>query len=489
MREDIAARYRDLTNNPQKIVYSTIPIEERTDYLPARHQLSSGARPVVYDADGFSLSDDVLKSGDEFVVPASDRAGQTAVSGAAAEMPASPPGPDKPRSVTPGGKPSAETTGSATTESAAEAAAPRSRSASTDSGTVDPEDLLSIAMQEEREGRRRRGEKIAERQKKQMLVPCSCGAWIRVLEDQAGKVVRCRQCKNAVQVPEIRRKTDKKDAKATVPQLAITWINDVWFHSVNPTALVLKPGSLTDKHTEADIALTDSGLHVVTYGGDKKKKGGLSFGGAKKSDVAAARNSVRAHVAATGQLKDLPDAGLRSIDKDSLSTVKLVQPVAKAHESMFAGVPVFGEGRIAVYLPLAGDGGEQTFCSFPLSAWRVFAERLNGLFAITLPAAANGVPDSDKADTALCFVNQSKVESIRNLLYYQKDPGYELELSGCRCKSCSVVISEDARMKKKLGSANGKGIAKAKCPKCSQKMGEDLLYRIKKAPESLKPAE
>ena len=48
MKQEIAARYADLTTNPQKIIYSTIPLEERTDYLPAR----SGQ--VGDDSDGFT---------------------------------------------------------------------------------------------------------------------------------------------------------------------------------------------------------------------------------------------------------------------------------------------------------------------------------------------------------------------------------------------------------------------------------------------------
>ena len=101
-----------------------------------------------------------------------------------------------------------------------------------------------------------------------------------------------------------------------------------------------------------------------------------------------------------------------------------------------------------------------------------------------LPAIENGVPEADKSDNLSCFINQSRVESVRNLNYYQQDVAYELELSGYRCKSCTAVISEEGRNKNKLGGTNGKGIAKAKCPKCSGKMGEELLYRIKKSPNA-----
>ena len=63
MREDIAARYRDMTANPQQIIYSTIPLEQRTDYLPARSNTSKGAIPKAYDAEDFELSDGVAAAG------------------------------------------------------------------------------------------------------------------------------------------------------------------------------------------------------------------------------------------------------------------------------------------------------------------------------------------------------------------------------------------------------------------------------------------
>jgi predicted Zn-ribbon and HTH transcriptional regulator len=284
-------------------------------------------------------------------------------------------------------------------------------------------------------------------------------------------------------IPEIRKKTEKKDDKPAAPSLDITWVNDVWFHALTPTSLVLKPGSLIDKHTESDIALTADGLHIVTYGGAKQKKS-LFGGGDKKVERDAQRKAVRVHIAATGAVRNLPESEVRTIEVSKLSDLKLVQPIAKVQESMFAGVPVFGEGRIALFLPLDAGNGQQSYCSLPLSGWRILGDRLKSLYGIQLPAVENGVPENDKSDTMSCFVNQTKVESVRNLIYYEKDSGYELELSGYRCKACGIAVSEEGRKKTKLGGANGKGIAKAKCPKCSAKMGEEPLYRIKKTPET-----
>ena len=42
------------------------------------------------------------------------------------------------------------------------------------------------------------------------------------------------------------------------------------------------------------------------------------------------------------------------------------------------------------------------------------------------------------------------------------------------------MVSEESRKKEKLGGAAGKGIAKAKCPKCTQKFGEITLFGIRK---------
>ena len=47
---------------------------------------------------------------------------------------------------------------------------------------------------------------------------------------------------------------------------------------------------------------------------------------------------------------------------------------------------------------------------------------------------------------------------------------------GWRCSGCKLVVSEDARKKEKIGGSAGRGIAKAKCPKCKQPFGNNPLY-------------
>lgn len=485
IREDIAARYRDMSATPQQIIYSTIPLGQRTDYLPARNDTSKGEIPKAYDAEDFELSDGFADTRDdsspaEFELEANPKAQPSrpvSVSvSAVTQVPAEPTdGPDKPQQKTPGGRPTpASTRNSASAETSA-----------TTGGNLNAtdDDLLSIAMQEERELQKRRGDKIADRQRKMMMLHCPCGAWVRVSETQAGKFVRCSQCKQPINVPQIRRKVEKKADKPAVGKLAVKWIENIRFFRIAPTSIVLKPGSIADKFVEADLAFTDSKIVVIAFTGADKKKRGL-LGKAPKIDRVEQRKQLREQIAAAGDFSTLTEVEVHSISADQVSEIRLVQPILKAHESMFAGVPVFGDGRIAIFLPIASEGGLQAYCSQSLSTFRALREVLKTNFSLELPAIENGVPEADKSDNLSCFINQSRVESVRNLNYYQQDVAYELELSGYRCKSCTAVISEEGRNKNKLGGTNGKGIAKAKCPKCSGKMGEELLYRIKKSPNA-----
>jgi len=485
IREDIAARYRDMSALPQQIIYSTIPLGQRTDYLPARNDTSKGEIPKAYDAEDFELSDGFADTRDdsspaEFELEANPKAQPSrpvSVSvSAVAQVPAEPTdGPDKPQQKTPDGRPTPASTRNA-------ASAETSATAGAKSNAPD-DDLLSIAMQEERELQKRRGDKLADRQRKMLLLHCPCGAWVRVSETQAGKSVRCSQCKQPVNVPQIRRKAEKKEDKPVAAKLAVKWIENIRFFRIAPTSIALKPGSIADKFVEADLAFTDSKIVVIAFTGADKKKRSL-LGKAPKIDRVEQRKQIREQIAAAGDFSTLTEVEVHSISADQVSEIRLVQPILKAHESMFAGVPVFGDGRIAIFLPIASEGGLQAYCSQSLSTFRALREVLKTNFSLELPAIENGVPEADKSDNLNCFINQSRVESVRNLNYYQQDVAYELELSGYRCKSCTAVISEEGRNKNKLGGTNGKGIAKAKCPKCSGKMGEELLYRIKKSPNA-----
>lgn len=508
MRADVAARYRQLTTNPQPIIYSTIPLESRKDFLPARAESKVDETARAVDNDEFKLGSGIksVDSNDfEINSPSHATVSRSTSSKSVATSTQAPPavqvdGPNKPEAttlVTAKSKAKDVTPQSAATEPAASPAVSASRetpAAGTSRKKGSDDDLLSFAVEEQKEGKKRKNQKNAERLRKQVLVPCTCGAWIRVNEDQAGKTLRCKQCKQPVVVPGLRKKSDKQEKPAarteSVQQNPVSWIDDAWFHILSPSALVLKPGSLTGKHTEVDIAFDSSGLHILTFAGTKKKRSIFSFGsGKKKADHLARRLQIREQIAKSGNFENLENVEIRKVDVTRAGEVRLVQPVAKVSESMFAGVPVFGEGRIAVFLPIEIDGGKQAFLSFSISGWRVIAEQFKTLFAVELSGTENGIPDSDKAETFSCFMSQSRIESIKGLTYYQKDAAYTLELTGHKCKSCGTTISEEARKAAKLGGVKGKGIAKAKCPKCSNKMQAESLYKIAQGPVSLNAAE
>ncbi len=508
MRADVAARYRDLTTKPQPIIYSTISPENRNEFLPARADASDFVNHKVLDSEDFQLGSGRQTTPAAAVpVPAPDFEIDGGFALSDADTVSKAPGSARARAAAEAGnKPStkakekekvaaAETAGDKA-EAAPVADAPAAKPAGGGSSRAarDDQDLFSFAVEEQKEVKKRRGQKTAERLRKQILVPCSCGAWIRVNDDQAGKSVRCKQCKQAVVVPGLRKKSEKPDAKASEKtvkgqasgsQKRVAWLDDVWYHVLSPATLVLKPGSLTGKHVDVDVAMTESGLQVLTFSGTVKKKRSLfSFiSSGKKGDHQLRRKQIHEQVASSGDFKSLENVEMRTVEADHISDIRLVQPVAKVSESMFAGVPVFGEGRIAMFLPVVLDEGKQAFLSFTLSGWRAFSAHLKALFGFELAGTENGIPEGDQTETLSCFVNQAKVESIKGLLYYQKDVAYQLELTGYKCKSCGTAISEEGRKKTKLGGVKGKSIAKAKCPKCSNKMQAEMIYKIAKAPE------
>lgn len=467
MRADIAARYLDMTSNPQPIIYSSIAPEDRTDYLPARTDSTA-------DTEGFELQDSVSPKSRAENLPVPD-------------------GPDKPESTTRTSvKQATEKSADAGTSQKTTPADVKAEDPKSSSGTRTPaggeDDLFSIAVEEQKEVKKRRGQRKADFLRKRVLVPCSCGAWIRVSEDQAGKTIRCKKCKQPLAVPGLRKKngkSEKNEQQEAEPKIKVSWLDDVCFHVLVPSALVLKPGSLKGKHSEVDLALTEAGLQVLTLNqAAKKDKSLFSFGSGKKENRQVRRTAIRDQIASSGSFKNLENVEIRTVEAERIPEIRLVQPVAKVSESMFAGVPVFGEGRIAVFLPVDLEEGKQAFLSFSLSEWRRFSEGLKSVLGVELKSGENGVPDSEKTDTLSCFLNQSRVESLRDVIFYQNDNAFQLELTGYKCKSCGTAVSEEGRKKSKLGGAKGTSISKAKCPKCSNKMQAETLYKISRAPEA-----
>lgn len=493
MRKDVEARYEAMQASPQQIIFSEVPKDQRTELLEGRHD--GRKRNKVFDAQDdndfeFTLrsADTAQQSDDEFELTTNSR---PASKTPAAEIPqiktpaaAEPP---KPAPVESNQKsPAAEPAAAKETPVAENATEPEPKPAVEKKAPddFDVDDLVGIALQDQKETRNRKKKKVEDARSKRILLPCGrCGAWIRVHEDQSGHTLRCRQCKFPFIVPQMKKKEKSaKSRKSTsAPKINVAWLDDVRYHVVVPTAIVLKPGSLEKTAEAVDLAFHETGLYVLKYAAPAKKS---LFGKADgPPSVEEQRRLDREHITKTGGLSNLPFGDLQTIDRDGLSKLRLVQPVAEAHESMFAGVPVFGAGRIALYLPITLEENKQGLVSLTLTGYRKFAQLLQKHFATELNAAQNGVPVEDKADTFKCNISSMPITSLKNLEYYENDPAYELELAGYQCGTCSIAIAEPARAQQKLGGATGKGIAKAKCPGCQNKMGLNKLFKIAKSPE------
>lgn len=472
MRKDVEARYREMQATPQPIIFSDIPKEQRTEVIPTGPmEGGTGYGANVFDADesDFALDDSVMASADTLD----------------AEAPAAPPENQSPTEKQPSAEQKPVTAEQPATSAPAEES-PKNDKANSDKAKkpVDKDDIFGLAMLDQRETRRKKKDRIAQSRAKKVLLPCTaCGSWIRVHQELGGKVVRCGQCKSRVVVPIMKKKEKAAEAKVeTGPKVSVDWLEDVRLHVVSPTDVTLKPGSLEKGAEPADLGFHESGMYLVKLAAPAKKS---LFGksGDGPPEHPEQRRQIREQIAKSGEFDEIPFGQIHAVKKEKISSLKLIQPVADASQSMFAGVPVFGEGQIAVYLPITLEEGKQAMLSFSLSSYRKFAEHLKNALDADVGATENGVPAEDEYESLTCSISDQKFDSLKDVLYYEKDPAYELEVAGYICATCGVAIGEEGRARKKLGGANGKGIAKAKCPKCSNKLGDQKAWKIAKGPD------
>ena len=350
--------------------------------------------------------------------------------------------------------------------------------------------LLDIAKQEETESesrRKQRGKRKPGDARAGFVIFCPWGHQIEVQEKHRGQMGKCPRCKAAFIVPHAR--LDEKPAEAAPAEAAAAqvstepagalvagkftrWMKDVHIHSLDPTKLKLKPGSLESTFETQDLGFGLDGLLLLGL----SKKGGLFGGGDKKKPEA--RDAAVAHLAAGKPLTELQVAAQRLFGPDAIKQIQVVQPVVYAHESMFAGIPVFGNNRIAVRLPKPADGIELLFASFCLSEFREFAKQMAEVFGVQGLGEDVGVPMSDKLAEHKCHYTEMTFLALENTEYHQADPTIKLAIVGRKCEGCGLIVSEDGRKKEKLGGADGKGIAKSKCPKCQKKFGTITFYAI-----------
>lgn len=526
MRKDIAERFKQLQSAPQKIVYSET---DREEYLPPRegeapnpHQTFTAADADFDVNDGLPKIDQISKGG-EFML--GDNVGLESVTEPAAPEPAQSPAaeavpvadsgsfdlnvtqpaanagsqatpPKEIPTVDPAAAPpaDAEKTETAPTDAAASDAPTTNATTTEDAATTKPaapaipvpgeEDLFAVAMAEQKEQvvRRKARRKAKRKARGGIVVYCPRGHRIEVAMKFAGKRGKCPKCKSPFSVPvandeeKAEAKDEVVDQKPTVP-----WLWDVKIHEVDPATLKLKPDSLVKAFTEVDLFFGEDGVYVTKLVALKKGRN------ASKKQKDAARDNVREHLENSLPLKSLPVGDIEIIKNDAMSIMVVVQPTLLPHESIFAGVPVFGEGRIAVRLTPTEDN-KLRFLSFGLAKFREFAKRLSAIDGITNFGGGIGIPMVEEFETAKCHYSDDEVKSLADLQYYQADKTFELELVGRKCASCGISVSENYRKKEKLGGTSGRGIAKAKCPKCTAKFGNISLYSMQ-IPEPAEDAE
>ncbi|MGE3316887.1 MAG: hypothetical protein AB7O26_17360 [Planctomycetaceae bacterium] len=509
MREEIAQTYQRMQATPPKVIYSELPEDdahEPAETPPVAAQaddvdfeLGPDIDPTFEMADDdfdtatplAAREDDIVASAPTFKLKEPEAAEEPK---AATEAPAKT---EAKKEAKPAAKPAAAEQQEFVNEFESQFGAQHHSIAT--GGDV----LLQVALAEEAEtGVRRRNKGGSGSGRGGFVVYCPHGHRVEVQERHRGLTGRCPRCREPFVVPAISFDTEKADAEAQAKKAELLaagaapnaseeseisageytrWLTDVHHHTVNLTKLKLKTGSLINEFVDVDLAFSPNGMLVITL----VKKGGL-FGSADKKKPTT-RAAVIQHLSDGKDYAALPGAARQFYDLKALPQIRIVQPIASADESMFAGVPVFGDGRIAVRFPKVDETPDPQFASFTLSEFRKFSEILEEYYGIKKFGAELGVPLEDVFIERVCHSSQDHLSCLENLEYYQNDPTYKLKLIGRKCASCGIVMSEDVRVAEKFGGKNAKGIAKAKCPKCEKPFGDVPLYKFDDTPPPAPP--
>ena len=318
------------------------------------------------------------------------------------------------------------------------------------------------------------------------IIYCPYGCRFEVKDSYRGMQGKCPRCRAPFMVPvdppdySVSKKTADVAAGAAAaggpPDAAGAfsgWMKDLHQHTFSPDKLKLKADSLLKEFAEYDVAFSADQMLIVNIA---KKGGGGMFGGGGDKKKAEARDAMLQHLKDGKPIPEIPGADKQVFTVEQIRHLRVVQPVANRAESLFAGVPVFGTGRIAVHLPYSDDPKAlPQYLSFSLSEFRTFAKALQERFGIEGFGVHCGAPLEDAFDEFTCHALNSPIRVLKNLDYYKSDPSFKLATVGYKCGSCSLTLSEPGRAKDNLGGKDGKGMAKAKCPKCQQKFGDNPL--------------
>jgi len=467
MREEIAEAYREMQSSPQPVIYSSLP----SDFTIS--QPTANAPVVGRESEPSEESDDEYELGARFPVQAKGKA-------AGKEVPPAEPSAD-------------QAADEAQDKAKNDADAQPSESDVPHSVATGGDQLLQVALQEQAEEKKRRRDRRSKRRSGPrsvtgLLVFCPNGHRIEVEEKHRGMTGRCPKCKSPffVPLPPPSAETKPESEQEQPQQEGIgkyrRWMNDVHIHTLNPEKLKLKAGSLQSEFQQFDLAFAEDELLAASL---TKRKGAAD---AKSKKRLKDREALQETLRQGGGVDKTPVTEQITLTAEQARDIAVVQPARYPHESMFAGIPVFGEGRIAVRLPTGDDPTAAKFASFALSEFREFKRALEELYGVKELGEELDLPLTDTFSEAQCHYSEETLRFLENQEYYEGDPGFDLQLVGRKCQACGLVISEDSRKKEKIGGANGKAIAKAKCPKCGQKFGTISLFTLEE-PDAPAPEE
>jgi predicted Zn-ribbon and HTH transcriptional regulator len=347
--------------------------------------------------------------------------------------------------------------------------------------TAATEDLLKIADEEEKDIQKVRK---TLRSKDSFVIYCPQGCRIRVKERHRGRAGKCPRCQSEFVVPrKVAPKKADVAAAGSEPVLASRykkWLGDVRLHTVDPQKLRIKPDSLLNECVGVDVGFSPDDLLLATLVAGKF--------GASPRKIPPVRQAMIEHFLKQGTVEQLNVPAKKIIPKEAFGQFNVAQPAPHGTESLFSDIPVFGTNRIAVRIPKSPDSPHPQYLSFCLSEFRAFVEGMQSVCGIEGFGTNTEVPMNEEYAAFKCSISGVPVKELTKLNYYVKDPGFKLEVTGWQCAACKTVISEAARVETKLGGANAKGIAKAKCPKCTQKFGDQPLYQLSQPTTAEQPA-
>jgi hypothetical protein len=453
MKEEIEIEYNRMISKPRPIIYSDPTYGEESDF-----ELSEDSSFVASDDDfaplGESAAPQAEAQSDTYRVageapPSSPEAASPPVQEPASSEPPPAEADDVPHSVATGG-----------------------------------EALWEIAKQEsERKPSSGRRKPARKARPGFLFVFCPHGHRVEVQEKHRGRIGACPKCKAPFTVPpkpsDLPASSDGEQSEASRdPAKLDRHFPAMHVHLVEPTKLKIKQGSLAKTFEELDLCFGQDGLAMVSLA----KKG---MRGPKPEQI---RKELIEHLENDLKLKNVPGDLRHLFDIEELRQLATVHPTAYAHESIFGGINVFGPGMIAVRLP-GREAGKLEFVSMSLSVFRRFRQQLLEQCGHELKFEADLIPLEETTTPALCHYTDKPIRYLGNIELYENDPEFTLELVGWKCQACGLTVSEDGRKKENIGGKNGKAIAKAKCPKCSNPFGRNPLYALQQEAPAKSEAE